>query len=147
MIETKLTQVSGYLAKQLLAALQTEVLDEYGTDCKTTKTLDITLTQKNKGDYLYRYIVSGSKFTRLDPDIIDKYVGKTVKMRSPMYCKCQNGGKICNICAGDMNYKLDSLYIGLTCSKVAGTLVNMGMKKFHISTLKSNQIDVDDMLV
>ena len=38
------TQESGYLAKQLLAAMQTERLDEPGTDCHTTRTIDLKLT-------------------------------------------------------------------------------------------------------
>jgi len=67
--------------------------------------------QKKTEDYLYRYIVENDKLVCLTPDIISNYIGKTVRMRSPMYCidkKC-----ICNKCAGDNFYKLDKKNIGL----------------------------------
>lgn len=137
------TQESGYLAKQLLAAMQSEVLDEHGSDCGTLKTIEVNLTAKNRNDFEYRYIVENGKLVELTPEVMDNYIGKRVKMRSPMYC---TGDKICNICAGEMNYKLGNINIGLGCSKVATTLLRLGMKKFHTSNLKSAQIDVDDML-
>lgn len=138
------TQVSGYLAKQLLSSMQSEMLDVHGSDCGTKKTIEITLTNRNAKDFEYRYIVEGSKLVCLTPEIMQNYIGKTVHMRTPMYCL---GDKTCNMCAGEMNYKLGILNIGLGCSKVATTLLRLGMKKFHISNLKSTQIDVNDMLI
>lgn len=61
-----------------------------------------------------------------------------------MYCL---GDKICNKCAGEMNYKFNNLNIGLGCSRPATTLLRMGMKKFHSFDVKSKQIDVTDMLI
>lgn len=124
--------------------MQTEMLDAHGSDCGTKKTIEVTLTNRNTKDFEYRYIVEGSKLVCLTPENMPKYVGKTVHMRSPMYCL---GDKTCNMCAGEMNYKLGILNIGLGCSKVATTLLRLGMKKFHISNLKSTQIDVNDMLI
>ena len=132
------------MTKQLLAAFQSEVLDEAGSDCHTKSTLEITLTNRNSKDFLYRYIVENEKYVCLTPQIIDKYVGKTVHLRSPMMCK---GQKYCNICAGEMNYKLGNLNIGLGCAKISTTLQRLGMKKFHISNLASNKIDQDDMFI
>lgn len=137
------TQESGYLSKQLIACMQSEVLDEHGTDCHTEKTLDILITDKNRGDYEYRYIVDNGKIVCLTPEVMKKYIGKTVKLRSPMYCK---NDKICNICAGEADYKLNNINIGLGCSNISTTLLRMGMKKFHTSNIKSTIIDVNDML-
>lgn len=138
------TAESGYMSKQLMASMQSETIDEHGTDCGTKKTLNVNLTEKNSKDFEYRYIQEGGKAICLTPEDMPKYIGKTVKLRSPMYCL---GDKICNICAGELNYKLGMLNAGLGCAKLGTTLVNLGMKKFHISTLKSNQIDVDNMLI
>ena len=138
------TQDSGYMSKQLLAAMQNTVLDEKGSDCHSKKTLKVKLTPKNKQDFLYRYIVENGKLVCLSPDIIDKYIGKEVNMRSPMYCK---NVKKCNICSGDMSYKLGIVNVGLGCSRVATTLTRMGMKKFHTANIKSKTINVDDMLI
>jgi hypothetical protein len=124
--------------------MQTEVLDEHGSDCGTKKTIDVKLTNRNRNDFEYRYIVEGDKLVELTPQVMDKYIGKTIHMRSPMYCL---GDKTCNICAGEMNYKLGNKNVGLGCSKVANTLLNLGMKKFHTSNLKSSQINPDEMLI
>lgn len=139
------TQESGYLTKQLLAAMQQETLDVYGSDCGTNKTIDVELfSEKEAFDFEYRYIVEGNKLVCLTPDIMKKYIGKTVKMRSPVYCK---GECVCNKCAGDLNYKLGNMNIGLGTSKISTTLLRLGMKKFHISNLKSIPIDIDDIFV
>ena len=108
--------------------MQTEVLDDYGSDCGTKRALDIHLTQSNKKDYMYRYIVlSNGSLLLLTPDNIDKYVGKTVKMRSPMMCI---GKKICNHCMGDLYYKLGIKNAGLTASRVATTLTRLNINFF-----------------
>lgn len=124
--------------------MQTEVLDEKDTDCGTNKTISITIQPKDVADFEYRYIVENGKLVCLTPDVIQKYIGKPVKLRTPMYCMNE---KTCNKCAGEMNYILGSTNIGLGCSKVATTLLRLGMKKFHTSNMKSKQIDVDDMLI
>lgn len=124
--------------------MQTEVLDKPGTDCKTTKTIEVEITQKNADDFSYRYIMEGNKPVCLDRGKLASYIGKKVKLRSPMYC---TGDKICNICAGEMNYKLGVMAIGLGCSKIANTLLNLGMKKFHVSNVKSTTLNPDEILI
>lgn len=138
------TQESGYYAKELLSSMQSEVLDEHGSDCHTTGTIEVLIDDRNVKDLSYRYIVENGKYVCLTPEVMQKYKGKVVKLRSPMYCK---GDKICNICGGELPYKLGTTNVGLGCSKIATALLRMGMKKFHISNLKSNQINLDDMLI
>ncbi len=133
------------MSKKLLAAMQTEVIDtDTNSDCGTTKTIEINITNSNKNNYLYRYILEGSKLVELNDSNIDKYVGKTVKLRTPMYCK---NDKICNKCAGNFIYKLGDVNVGLQCSKIATTLTQLGMKKFHVSNISTTKIDIDDLLI
>lgn len=122
------TKVSGYLAKEILAALQTEVLDEPGSDCGTKRTLRIKISPKNKKDFLYRYIKKGDSLELLTPQNIDKYSDKIVDMRSPMMC-C-GGDKICNKCIGEIFYKLGIENAGLTASRVATTLTRLNINFF-----------------
>src|SRR5690606_5647941 len=105
-----MTRDGGYEAKKLTAAFQTVVLDEPGTDCGTRKTISVEITEKNKEDFLYRFLLKGSQHIMLTPEEIDKYVGKVVKLRSPMYCL---GDKLCNYCAGDLYYRLGIRNVGL----------------------------------
>lgn len=128
----------------MAAAFQGVVLDDFGSDCKTTNTLEIIITNKTKNDLMYRYIVEGSKLILLTNDNIDKYLNKKVKLRSPVYCI---GDKLCNKCAGDLYYKLGIKNVGLSTTRVASTLLNMSMKKFHNSTANVSKINLNDIVI
>lgn len=134
------TQESGYSAKQLTAAFQGVVLDEPGSDCGTKGYLEILLTESMKSGMMYRYIIEKNKLVLMDDSNIDNYVGKKIKLRSPMYCI---GDKLCSKCAGLMYEKLGIKNIGLTTSRAATTLLNMGMKQFHDSTQSIVRIDIN----
>ena len=136
------TQTGGYYNKQISAAFQGVVLDKQGSDCGTKLTLEVLLTDSNKSQFLHRYIVSGNSLVLLDSNNIDKYINKKVKFRSPMYCK---GDKLCSKCAGILYYKLGIENIGLTATKLAGTLLNLNMKKFHNSTANIKKIDLNEI--
>ena len=123
-----------------MAGLQTEVLDEDGSDCGTDKTLEILLTGKNISDFTYRNIEVNGKPVLLTPEKIQTYKGKKVHMYSPMYC---TGDKLCAKCAGKYNNK----FIGLDASKVATTLTNINMKKFHNNVIKTTELDPNDLLL
>jgi hypothetical protein len=138
------TQVSGYLSKQITAAMQTVVLDKPGSDCGTKGSLKIVITPYLKNDFKYRYMVEGSKLIYLDESNIDKYINREVKMRSPMYCV---GDKICSKCAGEMYYKLGLTNIGLTSTRVSSTLLNLSMKKFHDATIKTTKVDINTIVI
>lgn len=138
------TGTSGYFSKQILATLQSVVLDEKGTDCHSKVTIPITLTKSMKSDFIDRYIVENGKLVVLSEENFSKYVGKTVNLRSRMFCI---NDKVCNVCAGDSFYKLGITNIGLTGSRIASTLLNMSMKKFHDATTKMSEIELDDMII
>ncbi len=138
------TATSGYFSKQLTAALQAVVLDVHGSDCKTKYTVEQEITKSNKQGFMQRYILEGTKLTLLDDSNMSKYIGKRVKLRSPMMC---NGTKICNKCAGEMFYLLGITNMGLTSSRAASTMLNMKMKKFHDATAKTSKIDKATMFI
>lgn len=142
------TQVSGYMSKELLAAFQTETLADKDTDCGSKRTITVALTEGNYDDFIYRYIKEGSKLIMLDNENKSKYLGKTVQMRSPMYCLGIGKNRcICNKCAGEFYYKLGKKDIGLLSSKVATTLTQLGLQKFHQNLVKTKQIDPKRILL
>lgn len=140
------TSESGYLGKQLQAMLQMERLNpDPESDCGTKFYLTIRLSKEVIHDYDYRYILENGKLKLLDPSIIEQYAGKTVKMRSVMFCK---GGNVkCAKCAGLYYYKLRKEFIGLQTVRASTTLTNANMKKFHDSTLHTNTIDPTTLLI
>ena len=137
------TADSGYLAKQLMAGMQTEIVDEDGTDCKTTTTLELTLDASVASRFQQRYIQDGDKLVFLDNETTKKYIGKKIHLYSPMCCKRTRNGKICEKCAG----KQPSKFVGLDSNKIGTILTNLNMKKFHDSTLRFNHLDPADMLL
>lgn len=142
------TQVSGYMSKELLAAFQGEVLGPKDSDCGTLMSIKVKLTDGNYKDYLYRYVKVGKELVMLTSTNKTQFVGKEVEMRSPMYCigvgkeKC-----LCNKCAGDYYYILGKPNIGLSTSKCATTITQLNLQKFHKNLVKTQQIDVNDMLI
>ena len=125
--------------------MQTEVLGEEGSDCGTVKGLTMVIPKNKTEDYLYRYIIEDGKLICLTPDVIKKYIGKTVTMRSPMYCIAKDC--ICSKCAGEDFYKLGKKAIGLTATKVATTCSRLNMKKFHENLVKTRDIDLNDIFL
>jgi hypothetical protein len=119
-------------------------LDERGSDCGAKNYIRITLTDSLVKKLTWRYIMVGSKPVLLTPEVIKNYIGKEVKLRSPQVCI---GKKLCNICAGDFYYMVDDMNIGLSASKIATTLTNLNMKKFHDNVIHFKKIDPEDMLM
>lgn len=134
------TQNGGYLGKQLDAAFQTIQADKKGTDCGTRKTLKVYITSKNKKDYLDRYIMDRGNKILLDTETINKYVDKYVDMRSPMYCKSE---KMCNICTGELYYKLGIKNVGLLTHVISSRLLTHSLKKFHNTTISLYKLDIN----
>lgn len=138
------TAVGGYKFKEMSAALQAIVCDEPHTDCGSKGYINVIINNSNKKEYMNRYIIEGGKLVQLTPDIIDKYLNKPLKMRDAMYC---TGDKICSACAGEQFNIINIKQIGLASSKVATTMVKLGMKKFHDSSVKIYDIDINDITI
>lgn len=134
----------GYTTKKLSAGFQDVVLDERDSDCGTTACADVTLTKDNMHYYLYHFIKSGSKYIRLEPDNQASYMGKTVQIRLPEYCV---GKRVCNRCAGDRYYLLGINTIGLTFGRVSNSTLRAKMKKSHDSTVRTYDLNPEDIFV
>lgn len=134
------TADSGYLAKQLMAAMQGEVIGEPGSTCGTTVTLSMKIT--NPGNFINRFINENGKVVLLNNDNIENYKGKIVKMYSPMFCKGVKGC-ICERCSGLQ----ESRFIGLATSDIATKLTRLNMKMFHVTNIEFATIHPADILI
>lgn len=134
------TQEGGYEAKKLSSGFQNACLGEAGSDCGSKKTITITLSNDNKNFFTYRYIKEGNKLVLLDPDNINDYLGKTVEMRSPMFCTHDH---YCSKCAGELYYMLGIKNVGILTNRIGTRLLNLSLKAFHDLTLKLVDIDID----
>ena len=137
------TAVSGYKAKQVSSLGQAVILRKDVPDCGTKGYIELVIPPSMKSKFLFRYIIDNGKLVMLDDENIGKYVGKKVKLRSIMYCGCDSG--VCMTCAGRLFEKLQIDSIGLTTSTLTGALLNLKMKAFHDTSVKVNEIDLDDL--
>lgn len=138
------TQDSGYLTKQYYAAYQSIQCDEDGTDCGTKMGLPIFLTPANIENYYYQNVITGKGYETLTEENKSKYINKKVTLRSPMFCK---NDKLCSVCAGRRFYIMKINNMGLTAGRVTNTLLNAGMKNFHVAKIKYDEVDIDKLLL
>ena len=135
------TATGGYWEK-LFRVFEHITLDKPGSDCGTKRTIEVKLTD-NMIDYVYyHYIVEGGKLIELTSDNIEKYKGKTVKLRFSSLCE-NKGNKICNKCAGNKFYRLGVVNAGSTVPQLGSKIKNINMKAFHDSQVVF--VDMDPM--
>lgn len=137
------TADAGYMGKKLLALLQMMEVDEEGTDCHTKNLIPITITNHNKNDMLYTWISDDGKEVMLNRENISSYVGKRVKMRSPMSCINE---KICSKCAGQLFYMLDAKQAGLFSVQISHAALNLGLKAKHCSVIELYSLDPNKLI-
>lgn len=139
------TQKSGYDTKKFYALFQDLELAPPKSDCHSKAALAITITNSNMEDYMYQNIMEGEKIVNLDDETIKKYVGKTVRLRSPMFCT--NKQTFCAACAGTRFYELEMTNPGLTSVKISNGLLNKRMKLRHNSKVKLNHAEPEKLLL
>lgn len=135
------TAYGGYLEKLFLYAFQHVRLDEEGSDCGTKRTIKVTLTKNNISQWMYSYIVEGTKLIELTSKNMNKYIGKTVKFRFSALCESKTG--ICNKCMGNLEYRRGTRNSGIESTVIASKLKNISMKAFHDSVEKMTSMDIN----
>ena len=121
-------------------------MDKHGTNCGSKLYREVLITSKNKDKLNKRYYLNGNKLELLESETISKLIGKRIKIRSPLFC-CSTSGKICNKCGGEIPYILGVENIGLTSSSVGSGFLNLLMKSFHDSSIKTSSINLDTMII
>lgn len=104
---------SGYLNRKLsFGTIDIMLSDE--DDCHTDKYLEVDITNANAKIVLNGRYVKNEKdnsFTLVNLNNINNFIGKKVKLRSPVTCKSKDG--ICKTCYGILSTVNKSLSIGL----------------------------------
>ena len=113
-------------------------------DCGTKQALEFVLTEDLVEDFLLQYIQTPGKCVLLTEDNAKDFIGKKIRLRSPMFCKSD---KICHHCMGDLPRLLNIEAIGLTTGRISNTLLAKKMKLFHNAKVKFDDVNVDDLLI
>lgn len=137
------TADAGYLGKKILALLQMMEIDETCEDCGTKNLIPISITKGNSSNMLYTYIEQNGQLLMLTKDNISSFIGKNVKMRSPMSCK---NDKICLKCAGMLFTYLGVKHAGLFGVQISHSDLNLALKAKHNSLINLYTLNPDDLI-
>lgn len=137
----KKTENGGYREKLFLRAFQHLTLDPPGSDCGTKRYIEVILTESNINEWMYSYIIEGSKLVELTSQNKSKYIGKKVKVRFSALCESKTG--TCNKCMGNLYYRLDKTNVGTSLTQIPSVQKNIAMKSFHDSTQSLYDMDLE----
>lgn len=137
----KKTENGGYREKLFLRAFQHLTLDPPGSDCGTKRYIEVILTESNINEWMYSYIIEGSKLIELTSQNKSKYIGKKVKVRFSALCESKTG--ICNKCMGNLYYRLNKTNVGTSLTQIPSVQKNISMKSFHDSTQSLYDMDLE----
>lgn len=126
------TGASGYLSRKLIFTCANLQIHETLDDCGTTDLLEVYVDNKKKAKMLVnRYFVLNKKMFIITPDNYEALVGKTIMIRSPIFCKSE---KICKTCYGDSYKTSHSKFIGVIAAQSLGECnTQLILRTFHTS--------------
>ena len=136
------TQKGGSVAKSVLRA--TSSMNIVNNDCGVKRGKHIIIEEHIAEGLLGRYLIVGAKTIKLTKDNIKSYIGKTVTMRSPMYC-IEKQPNICSVCAGEKAAGTPN-GISLIVMNVSSTLTLSALKKMHNSQISTVRVSLGDMV-
>lgn len=125
------TGTSGYLSRKLIYACSNLKLGNK-SDCGTNDFLTVYVSDLKKAKMLlYRFIKDNDSLIRITEKNHKDFIGKTIKLRSPIFCKNKD---ICYVCYGDMHKHINSRFIGVIAAQSLGECnTQLVLRTFHIS--------------
>lgn len=139
----KETAKGGEQTKFLLRVFQDVRITE--EDCGSVHGIPMVFDESTAKEHYGQYIVTPNGPVILSAETAPKFYGKTVIMRSPMFCKTKIGR--CLKCSGEMFKTLDSEAIGMTMLKVGSRFTTLSMKNMHGTVIKSITADPFDYVI
>jgi len=124
------TKNGGVAAKNLLRA--TGGISIVTGDCGSKIAKETIVTKDNANTLVGRFYLDGNKLVKIEDG--SKLVGKTIMLRSPLYCK-HTDGTICSTCAGEnlANYRKG---VTILATDISSVLMTNSLKKMHTSVRK-----------
>ena len=139
------TAVPGYLARKISTVAEQVNLSK-DKDCGTTNYLEVEVLDKEVLEALDGRMLHNKKL--IDSEKDTNLIGKKIKIRSPLYCKTQDG--ICENCYNPKIVKKLEMKPGEKIGLLATTglgdqaLVNLTLKKSHTGlSLNLEEVNLD----
>jgi len=136
------TGVSGYLTRKLVyCAVNLEL--GVNDDCGTTDTLNfvipaqetedidpIKLTKSLIGRWVVEHSDGSDHLVQITDDNYRDYIGKQIRLRSPIFCKDE---KLCKRCYGTTEKTMHSKYVGVIAAQALGEVATqLTLRTFHV---------------
>lgn len=138
------TQLGGVAAKTINRMFQNTRISE--DDCGSTLGMEHDITEKNKKEFIGFFRINGNGNPELiNEKTVDNYVGKRIKMRSPMFCRIDRAN-FCKTCLGNANSE-NPTGLGSLAGAVGSQLLYIKMKKMHGTSLKTVPFDFESTFV
>ena len=132
----KETALGGVETNLLIRVFQnTEITEE---DCNSPRYLKVLLTHENMNSYIYRNIIEDGNVVTLSGENISEYVGKTILLRSPMFCPTKVG--YCYTCMGELFRTIDAEHLTMAAIGVSSSFTVASLKKMHSNEKKTISI-------
>lgn len=137
----KETAEGGYSTKEMMAATQNFTISD--KDCGSKQGVDIIVTEKNKVELIGQYFI-GTQNVIKEQDI-DKYLGKVIRTRSPLYCKTPNT-EWCIYCLGD-KLTINKNALPVAAIGVSSALLLLSMAKAHSKGMSLVKLDLEEVII
>lgn len=139
---SKKTEFGGRWEKLFVYSLQHLKLLPPGSDCGTKRYIEINVTSKNIDDIMYCYMIEpNGKLVEITSKNRDSILGKRIKIRFSSLCEAKDG-HFCNMCAGNLWYRLGITNVGVITPQIPSKLKNLMMKSFHNSQVSLTEMNV-----
>lgn len=132
-----MTALGGELAKVFQRFFLSTVISM--EDCKTKLGRYRDLSQENIGWYHGAYVQSTSGDVLVTQDNEKTFIGKTVLVRSPMYCQATDGN-FCIHCMGE-NFRNREQSLPAVATEIGNRLMYIMMSRMHGVALKSEKME------
>jgi len=131
------TQLGGVEVKTLLRASSN--IRVAGTDCGSRLGVEARLTNENSRYYVGHTVILEDGTEKLTKENIGSYLGKTVRVRSAMYCQFPKTG-YCEVCIGD-KLSLNPTGLFTAISQIGSTMLGIFMSAAHAKPLVVEHMD------
>ena len=132
----KQTAKGGEESKFIIRVFQnTRIIDD---NCGSTDYLNVTLTKDISSKFMFRSILVDGQLIVLDKGNISSYIGKTVQMRSPMFCHSNPG--YCYTCSGELFRTINQELLTMVGIAIGSSFTKAALKSKHFSVARAISI-------
>lgn len=130
-----LTMLGGEATSFLNRVFQNYAITE--TDCGSRRGLQRVIPLDNAAKFIGYHLIEGNRLVELTEQNIGQYAGKSVLMRSALFCKTGGSGTgYCGTCMGKTNALFPNS-MGTSAADIGSTMLGFFMKKAHGTELKT----------